>query len=144
MGLNLKIKKITAIEIATLFIALIAALIYFSPKLMHKQEALISAKIKANNAMFTSKALEEFAQNPNAKSSEIAQKTLQELNKVTKNPYNNKEAAFTFQTSCANCNSVEYDDSLTMIILTTYNKNKELISRTVIKPPSFVLYEKDN
>ena len=50
--------------------------------------------------------------------------------------------SFTFDTNCKGCNSVEYDDKLTMIILTTYNKRGDLIARTVIKPPSFVTYTK--
>lgn len=139
-----KIKKITAIELSVLALALIAAGVYFSPGFIHKQEVMKAAKIKSANAVFTSKILEEFAQNKNAKPSVVAQKVLEELNQTSKNPYNKKAPAYTFDVSCKGCNSVEYDDSLSMVILTTYNKKGELMARTVIKPPSFVTYNKND
>ena len=139
-----KIRKITAIEITTIMLACIALGVYYSPNFMHKQEVLKAAKIKADNAIFTSKALEEFAKNKSAKSSEIAQKISDELNSTSINPYNKKAPAYTFEVNCKGCNSVEYDDNLSMIILTTYNKKGELIARTVIKPPSFVTYTKED
>jgi len=139
-----KIKKITAIEITTLFLAFLAIGIYYSPNFMHKQEVMKAAKIKSDNAIFTSKALEEFAKDKNAKSSAIAQKITDELNSTTINPYDKKTQAYTFDLNCKGCNSVEYDDALSMIILTTYNKKGELIARTVIKPPSFVTYTKED
>ena len=74
-----KIKKITAIELSVLFIVFIALGIYYSPRFWHKQEVMMAAKIKADSAVFTSKALEEFATNKKAKSSEVAQKVTDEL-----------------------------------------------------------------
>lgn len=139
-----KIKKVTAIELITVTIALIAGGIYYSPRFMQNQEVMKAAKIKSDNAIFTSKVLEEFASNKEAKSSDVAQKILDELNEKSKNPYDKKAAAYTFDTKCKGCSSVEYDDSLEMIILTTYNKKGDLIARTVIKPPSFVTYTKEN
>ncbi len=137
-----KIKKITAIELSVVMIAIVAVAIYYSPRLWHKQEVMMAAKIKADNAVFTSKVLEEFAQNKNIKSSEVAQKITDELNKIETNPYSKNELAYTFEKNCKGCNSVEYDDELSMVILTSYNKKGELLARTVIKPPSFVTYNK--
>ena len=139
-----KFKKITAIELSVIMLLLIAFGIYYSPRIWHKQEVLMAAKIKADGAVFTSKVLEEFAQNKNAKSSEVAQKITDELNKVEVNPYDKKGIAYTFEKNCKACNSVEYDDELSMIILTSYNKKGELLARTVIKPPSFVTYNKSD
>lgn len=139
-----KIKKITAIEVTTLVLAFIAIGVYYSPNFMHKQEVMKAAKIKADNAIFTSKALEEFAKDKNIKSSDVAQRITDELNLTSVNPYNKKAQAYTFDLNCKGCNSVEYDDALSMIILTTYNKKGELIARTVIKPPSFVTYTKED
>ena len=101
-----------------------------------------AAKIKADNAVFASKVLEEFAQDKNAKPSVVTQKIADELNLIAKNPYDRKAKAYTFDINCKGCNSIEYDDNLSMVILTTYNKRGELIARTVIKPPSFVTYNK--
>ena len=139
-----KVKKLTVIEITTIVLAFIALSIYYYPHLFNDKEVMAAAKIKADNAVFTSKALEEFSSNKDIKSSDVAQKVLDELNVTTENPYNKKEKAFTFDTGCKGCNNVEYNDELKMIILTTYNKKGELIARTVIKPPSFVTYNKED
>ena len=137
-----KIKKITAIEIIILIIVFFAIGIYYSPHFMLKQEVMKAAKIKADNAIFTARILEEFSQYKNLKSTQIAQKVFEELNLTTKNPYNKKAPSYTFEQKCNGCNSVNCDDNTQMILLTTYNKKGELIARTVIKPPSFVTYSK--
>ena len=138
-----KIKKITLIEITVILVAILASGIYFSPKLLNKKEAIAAAKIKADNAIFVSKALEEFASNKEAKPSEVAQKVAEEINQVAKNPYNKKTPAYSFDSTCSACSRVEVDDDLTMIILTSYNKKGELVARTIIKPPSFITYTKE-
>lgn len=135
-------KSITTVEIMTILIALGALSIYYAPRLINKQEVMAAAKIKADNAVFVSKSLEEFAQDKNIKPSEVAHKVSDELNIVTINPYNKKLSAYTFEKECKGCNSIEYDDIQEVIILTTYDKKGELIARTVIKPPSFVTYNK--
>ena len=135
-----KIKKITAVEIFVAIIVLFGIGIYYSPRYFKKNEVMMASKLKADGAVFTSKVLEEFAQNKNAKSSEVAQKITDELNKIEVNPFDKKALAYTFEKNCKGCNSVEYDDNLSMIILTSYNKKGELLARTVIKPPSFVSY----
>lgn len=138
-----KIKKITAIEIFTLILIFIGVGIYYSPNFMHKKEVLKAAKIKADNAIFTAKALEEFAQNKDAKASDIAKKVADELNTTTINPYDKKLSSYTFEQDCKGCSNISYDDNNEMIIVTTFNKKGNLISRTVIKPPSFVAYNVD-
>ncbi len=123
-------------------IILIAAALLLVP-VTSKQESKKAAKIKADNSAFVAKVLEEFENNPSIKASDAAQKVCDELNKISVNQYNKKEQAYTFSTNCKGCSSVEYDNKMTMVTLTTYNKKGELVSRVVIKPPSFVIYEKD-
>ncbi len=135
-------KKIIFVEVVTLVLALGALAIYFSPRFLNNREVMMAAKIKSDNAVFTSKALEEFAQNKDAKSSEVAQKVLDELNEKGTNPYNRKIPPYTFETNCKGCSSVQFDDDTEMIIVTTYDKKGVLVARTVIKPPSFVTYLK--
>ena len=135
-------KTIVMAEITLVLLAVAALGIYYVPQLINKQEVMAAAKIKADNQVFVSKSLEEFEADKNIKSSEVAKKVSEELNVVTVNPYNKKAEAYTFDKTCKGCNSVEFDDALKMIILTTYDKKGELIARTVIKPPSFVTYSK--
>lgn len=138
-----KNKKASLIEITVVSIVLIAFGIYYSPNFMHQQIVMKAAKIKADNSVFTSRALEEFAQNTSAKPTDVAKKVSEELNLTAKNPYDKKAPAYTFEANCKGCNSIECDDELSMIILTTYDKTGDLVARTVIKPPSFVVYAKD-
>ena len=138
-----KIKKITAIEIITFVILFIGVGIYTSPYFLKDQKMLKAAKIKADNSIFTAKILEEFAQNKHLLASSVAKKVCEELNTAMINPYDKKNPAFTFELNCNGCNSVEYDDSNQMVTITTYDKRGDMIARTVIKPPSFVTYEKE-
>ena len=135
-------KTIILMEISLIIFAFLGAGFYYVPKILNKQQVMAAAKIKADNEIFITKSLEEFEADKNAKSSEIAKKVSEELNVVTVNPYNKKKEAYTFEKTCKGCNSVEFDDAMEMIILTTYDKKGELIARTVIKPPSFVTYNK--
>ena len=137
-----KIKKITVIEIIVLIMFFGAIGIYYSPHFMYKKEARYAAKIKSDNAIFTARVIEEFAKNKDAKASDVAKKVADNLNQISKNPYNKKSPAYTFEKDCVGCNNVSYDDNTQMITLTTFNKKNELILRTVIKPPSFVVYSK--
>ena len=136
-------KKTVALAEIILGVSAVAALgVYYIPQLVEKQEVMAAAKIQNGNQVFITKSLEEFSANKKIKSSEVAKKVSEELNSTTVNPYNKKADAYTFETECKGCNSVEFDDTLEMIILTTYDKKGELIARTVIKPPSFVTYNK--
>ena len=135
-------KLIMSTGISLVLIAFISAGVYYISQIINKQEVMAAAKIKADNQVFVSKSLEEFEADKNAKPSEIAKKISEELNVITVNPYNKKSEAYTFEKTCKACNSVEFDDTLQMIILTTYDKKGDLIARTVIKPPSFVTYNK--
>lgn len=137
-----KIKKITVIEIIVALIVVLALGIYFCPKFLNSKELRIQAKVKAQNAIYTSKALEEFAVDKNAKASAVALKVMEELNAVEVSPFNKKEKAYTNEKNCTACNSIEIDDAASMIIITTYDKKGDLMARTVIKPPSFVTYNK--
>ena len=136
-------KTIFLAEIILGVCAVCALSVYYLPQILHNKEVMAASKIKADNSVFISKSLEEFEGNKNAKPSEVAKKVSEELNSSTINPYNKKADAYTFETECKGCNSVEFDDVSEMIILTTYDKKGDLIARTVIKPPSFVTYNKD-
>lgn len=141
--INSKSTKITTIILATILIfAIIAVGIYFLPYYKNKREAQLISKIKKSNSIFTTKILEEFNKDKNIKASNAARKVAAELNAVSKNLFNKDEQAYVFDNTCTLCNSVDYNDDLSMVVLTVYDKNGELLSRTVIKPPSFVTYVK--
>lgn len=137
-----KIKKITVVEVAVLVIIFLAIGIYYSPHFMYEKDVRNAAKIKSDNAIFCARAIEAFAKDKNIKASIVAKDVAEKLNQTAENPYNKKMPAYTFEKDCAPCNSISFDDDIQMITLSTFNKKNELILRTVIKPPSFVVYSK--
>ena len=138
-----KIKKITAIEIIVLVLFFVALGIYYTPKFLSKNDIKMIAKIKADNAMFTAKVLEEFSSNKKAIPSEVAKKIVEEFNAAGKNPYNKDGIAYTFEQNCKACNKVTYDDKFKTITIESFDKKGAFIARTIIAPPSFVTYVKE-
>lgn len=137
-------KKITIIEIITIILVIIAFAIYFSPNFISKKEDRILSQVKAKNAIFVSKIVEEFAHNKNAKPSEVAKKIVEQLNKTETNPYNKKDVFYVLKSEQKGYANVEYDDGVKMVVITTLDKKGELVARTVISPPSFVTYYKED
>ena len=135
-------KKLSVVEIAVIVFALVTLVIYYLPYLTQTKESEILAQVKASNAVFTSKVLEEFARNKKAQPSIVAQKIAEELNSAEGNPYKSGDDLYVMK-SCTACSQIETDDNLKMIILTTLDKKGALVARTVIKPPSYVTYYKE-
>jgi len=129
-------------SLVALFVVLIALASVFVPKILEKKNVEALEKTKATNEAFTNKILEQFSLNPNIKASTASQNVCDELNERTQNPYDKNKPACTFERECKACMSVEFDDNLSMVIVTTYDPKGELAARTVIKPPSFVTYNK--
>ena len=117
---------------------------YYFPVIKSSKEEKILTVIKDNNSVFISKIIEEFANNKYALPSIVADKVAKELNSIQKNPYDSTKDFYIYNNDCSACTKIESDDNLQMVIITTLDKKGELVARTVIKPPSFVTFYKDN
>ncbi len=137
-------KKILIITSSLLFIALIICAIYYIPILKKINEEKTFELIKENNSVFISKIIEESSKNKDSLPSDIAKRIVDELNSTQKNPYDNSKEFYVLNSECSACTKVESDDALKMVIITTFDKNGLLSARTVIKPPSFVTYYKND
>jgi len=137
-------KKLSVVEIAVVIFAIVTLIIYLVPHFSLNNEGKISSQIKADNAVFTSKIIEEFSANKNLLPSIASKKVTEELNKIQKNPFNKGENLYILSKDELGYSNVEYDDNLKMIIVTTIDNNNSIIARTVINPPSFVTYYKDD
>ena len=135
-------KKITKLEITAIIILVICLGLYLSPYFSGKMDKKRAAKVNANAAVFTTKALANFAYEKDKKASSIAKKTADELNTLDKNPFNKKLPAYVFENPQTGSVLVESDDKIQTITLTGLGENKIILVRTVIKPPSFVTYRK--
>lgn len=134
--------KIAKLEIAVIIILLICIGLYLTPYFKKSADERKIAKINANAAIFTSKSLAEFSRDKDQKASVVAKKTLDELNTVSKNPYDRKLPAYVSGNVFCGSVSIESDDKLQTITVTGYGRDNVIIVRTVIKPPSFVTYKK--
>lgn len=137
-------KKITHIEIFVLFLVFLGFAFYVVPQIMLSTEKKQYGRLQTNVAMMTSKILAEFSDNKNKKqASEIANNLAGEMNKLVKNPIDRKNAAYSINDECLGCVVLIPDDKIKTIVLTAKDKTGELIARTVIKPPSYVTFNKD-
>lgn len=134
--------KIAKLEIAVIIILLICIGLYLTPYFKKSADERKIAGINANAAIFTSKSLAEFSRDKDQKASIVAKKTLDELNTVSKNPYDRKLPAYVSGNVFRGSVSIESDDKLQTITVTGYGRDNVIIVRTVIKPPSFVTYKK--
>ena len=134
--------KIAKLEIAVIIILLICIGLYLTPYFKKSADERKIAGINANAAIFTSNSLAEFSRDKDQKASIVAKKTLDELNTVSKNPYDRKLPAYVSGNVFCGSVSIESDDKLQTITVTGYGRDNVIIVRTVIKPPSFVTYKK--
>jgi hypothetical protein len=118
------------------------AFLYFAPKVMLQGEQKMEDTLKLNVSNFTSKTLEQFASSERPVASEIVTNLAQELNESATNPITGLDA-FIFGPPCAGCVVIQPDDNMGSVIITAYDKTLTIVARTVMRPPSFVTYERD-
>ena len=134
--------RIAKLEIAVIIILILCIGLYLTPYLTGGKKKKKEAKVVANAAVFTSKTLANFSINKKEKASVVAKKTADELNTLSKNPFNKKLPAYVFEKPQAGSVAVSSDDELQTVTVTGLGKENKIVVRTVIKPPSFVTYQK--
>lgn len=137
-------KKITKLELLTIGVLFAFAILYFLPKALIDDEKRHDAVLRVSAASYTSKVLDKFATaGKKANINEIAQDVVDELNTLSKNPIDKKKEAFVTTKPCPGCIVVQSDTAMQSIIITGYDKNLKIVVRTVVKPPSFVTYTRE-
>lgn len=134
--------RIAKLEIAVIIILILCIGLYLTPYLTGGLDKKKEARVVANAAVFTSKTLSNFALNKKEKASIVAKKTADELNTLSKNPFNKKLPAYVIENPQSGSVIVQSDDELQTVTVTGLGKEKQIVVRTVIKPPSFVTYQK--
>lgn len=134
--------KLAKLEIAVIVILLLCIGLYLTPYFTSSADKRRAAKVCANAAVFTSKALANFNEEKDKKASIVAKETLEELNTLDKNPFDKKLPAYVFEKPQTGSILVESDDKIQTITLTGFGRENVILVRTVIKPPSFVTYQK--
>lgn len=134
--------KLAKLEIAVIIILLLCIGLYLTPYFTSSFDKRRAAKVCANAAVFTSKALANFNEEKDKKASIVAKETLEELNTLDKNPFDKKLPVYVFEKPQTGSILVESDDKIQTITLTGFGRENVILVRTVIKPPSFVTYQK--
>ncbi len=134
MEQNRKIKS-KKIEAAVIVLTVVLALIYFYPKIIALKEGRDNQRVIVNCKSFVSKTLDEAAEIKKSDLKKISDKLIEEMNNAGQKPLYS-------ELKCPLCCSVEFDEKTNTIIVTGYDNAVEVLTRTVVNPPSFVTYER--
>ena len=137
-------KKIPFSLIFTISIVIIGICFWVIPQISISIEQKQYGRLQTNNAMMTSKILFEFSQvNKKTTPTEIVSSLSKEMNELVKNPINKNNPAYSVMKECEGCVVIVPDDKVQSIVLTAKDKSGELVSRTIIQPPSHITFNKD-
>lgn len=132
---RIKSKKI---EMAIIAIIVMLLLLYFYPRIISAQDSKNNKRITATCRAFSEMVLKE---TDGFKPTKTLKKP--DLEIISKNVQ--KEFATSAkigEEKCPLCIQVKFDLKTNTLIVTGYDKTLEVVTRTVINPPSFVRYER--
>ena len=133
-------KKNTIIVTCIIFFTALIIFLACIPKILKEYEIKSNQIVKNNCKTIVQDMINiKDTKMLNAKSKEYVEK----YNTTYKNPITKKENAFTVDKKCIGCVSVNYDENIKSISITGYDKNLEILCRTIVKPPSYVTYERE-
>lgn len=135
-GHKIKSKKL---EFSAILIALILVIIYFQPQIVMNLELKKEDAIIEICKTITEKTLEK------ARAAKSKKVKIIDLDKIT------QEAAQELKTQtggeqvcgsekCSYCCQLQYDKTTNTVIVTGYDKMKDVITRTVVTPESYVVW----
>jgi len=139
-----KKKKFSKLELLVAMLAFVFLMLYFFPKVVLNNEQKVNTALKTSAAVYTKLVIEKFSADKSLNVKSAADDISNQLNETYKNPLNKKNGIFTLGTECPGCINVYVDETMNSIIITGYDKNMKTVVRTVIKPPSFVTYERED
>ena len=125
-----------------LIIALVIFVIFILafPKFLHEYE-LKSNKIVINNCRDFVSEVKNFEDN---KLEEGSIQLVEKYNVHYKNPISKKYDAYTVNSICEGCVSIEYNKETNSLNITGYDKDLKILCRTVVKSSSYVTYERED
>jgi|GEM_PF-4116828 len=128
--------KSKIIAAALIFITVMLAVVYFYPRLTVLYENRRDAKVTADCKVFTDKILER-AQEEQSKN----KKKKLDLKKLSDEITQELDVKYC-DTKTPLCCMVEYDKKTNTVVVTGFDATQEVITRTVINPPSFVTFDR--
>ena len=133
-------KKNIIITIGIIFFTIFIITLACVPKILKEYENKSNSVVKNNCKIIVQDVINI---KDMKKLSEKSKEFVEKYNETYKNPITNKESAFTVDKKCIGCVSVSYDENTKSINVTGYDKDLEILCRTVVKPPSYVTYERE-
>jgi len=133
-------KKNGLIAFGVILFVVVMVILACMPKFLKEYELKSNAIIKNNCKIATNKIIEiKNIDDLEKRSIEIVDK----LNESNTNPITKKELAFSVNKKCIGCVNIEFDKNTKSINATGYDKDLKILCRTIVKPPSFVTYERE-
>ena len=139
-----KKKIINIIEICFWLLAVVLLIIFLYIKFAPASELKKENVIKENGRIFLQEVINDYE--ITKKSQYDIEKNIQgvikKLNKERTNPYDKKQNPYVIDEECLGCITINIDEGVGNVVMTGYDKRKHILTRSVIKPPSYVTYEK--
>ncbi len=117
--------------------------LYISPKIEKFINNKKSKIITENCNVFSNAILSKYNSNKKINVENTAKDLAEEFNKKYTNPINKKEQAFTFDNKIKGACNITYDKTVKALDITGLDSDEAIVIRLVVKPPSFVRYDRD-
>ena len=125
-----------------MLLCLLLGALYLSPKIEKKINDK-KAKIVTDNCMAYSNAiLGKYKANKKINIEKVAQELINDFNSKYLNPINKKEQAFTYNGKVQGACNIAYNKNVKALDVTGFDSDYGIIIRVVVKPPSFVRYDR--
>lgn len=125
-----------------MLLCLFLGTLYLMPKI-EKCLANKKAKIVSNNCMAYSNAiLAKYNSDKKINIEKTAKDLVVEFNQKYKNPILKKEPAFAFDGKIYGACNIKYNKQVKALDVTGLDKEEGIIIRVIVKPPSFVRYDR--
>ncbi len=117
--------------------------LYLAPKIekcINNKKAKI---ITQNCSAYSSAILAKYNANKKINIEKTANTLVEEFNQKYKNPINKKEVAFSMEQKIQGACNITYDKTVKALDVTGLDKDDAIVIRIVVKPPSFVRYDRN-
>ena len=139
-----KKKIINIIEILFWIVAVILIVIVIKTIVIPKMDLKREEDIKENGRIFLERVLAKYDITKKAQY-DIKKSVLDiidDLNEERVNPYGKKNLPYVLNEECKGCITINIDEGTNSIVATGYDSKNNILTRSVINPPSYVSYEK--
>lgn len=126
-----------------MLLCIILGTMYITPKIEKFAKEKKAKIITENCSDFSNAILAKYNANKKIDIKNTSEDLIQEFNQKYKNPINKKDLAFTTNGKTRGACNIMYDKTVNALDVTGLDFDETIVVRIVVKPPSFVRYDRD-